>query len=97
MEVSKNLMLAKMEITEQDGKPVVHDIVFVKEDGSQRKMRAMNHINHRQGNHEKAKGSPFKFNLKEKGALLLYDVDLEKPRTVQVDTIISFNGMQVMQ
>ena len=85
-----------MEITEQDGKPVEHSITFCKADGSLRKMRAMNHVKHRHGNHERSESSGFKFNLKEKGALLLYDVDLEKPRTVLVDSILYFNDMEVI-
>jgi len=89
-------MLAKMEITESDGHPVEHEIVFVKKDGSLRKMRAMNHVKNPQGNHEKAAGTKFKFNLKEKGAVLLMDVDLDQSRTVLIDSILYFNGMEVI-
>lgn len=96
MEISRNVMLAKMEITEQDGKPVEHHITFCKADGSLRKMRAMNHVRHPHGNHERSEGSRFKYNLKEKGVLLLQDVDREEPRAVSIDSILYFNDMEVI-
>ncbi len=95
MEISRNVMLAQMEITEKDGQRVVHNLVFCKADGSLRKMRAMNHVKNPQGNHERSEGTRFKYNLKEKSALLLYDVEKEKPRTVLIDSILYFNGMEV--
>ena len=88
-------MLSRMEITEQDGKPVVHELVFCKADGSLRRMKAMNHVKHPHGNHEKAEGSRFKYNLKERGALLFHDMEKDEPRTVLVDSILYFNGMEV--
>lgn len=96
MAISKNVMLAKMEITEKDGHRVEHQITFVKQDGSLREMRCMNHVKNPQGNHEKAEGTKFKFNLKEKGALLLHDIDLDRPRTVLVERILFFNGEPVL-
>lgn len=89
-------MLAQMEITEKDGHRVEHLIKFVKADGSIRLMRCMNHVKNPQSNEPKAEGSRFKFNLKQKNALLLWDVDLEKPRTVLVDSILYFNDQAVI-
>ena len=97
MKDSKKVILAKIEITEQDGKPVEYHIGFCKADGSLRKMCIMNHVKHKQGNDERSEGARFKYNLKEKNALLLFNADLELSQVIYVDKILFLNGKSFLK
>src|SRR4051794_22477644 len=96
--ISINIALARMEQTIDDhARPVTFNIEFIKEDGAIRTMRAQRHV--KNGAHvspasnEKAR---FKYRLKEKNSILLFDADEKKYRTVRVDRIIRFNQMNVI-
>ena len=91
--ISINIALARMEQTVVDGEPVTFSIEFIKEDGSIRKMRAQKHV--KLPGASGAGGSKFKYRLKNKHAVLLFDTEIEKYRTVLIDRITKFNEMEV--
>jgi hypothetical protein len=91
-DISINIALARMEqTTTQEGEPVLFSIEFIKADGSLRKMKAQKHVKFP----ENAKGK-FRYNLKSKGALLLFDTDIKEYRAVSIDSIIKYNDFNVI-
>ena len=79
---------------DQDGQPINFTIEFVKEDGSIRRMRAQKHVKYPSSGSVNEK-SNFKYNLKNKGIILLYDLDEKDYRAVKVDSILKYNGIDV--
>ncbi len=94
--ISIGVVLARMEITHDAGGPVSFDIEFIKDDGTIRIMTAQNHVKHGKNGGGTGEKSKFKYHLKENGTVLLYDVDLGKPRTVRIDRIMRFNREKVI-
>jgi len=96
-DISINVALARMEQTvTEEGKPVYFTIEFIKEDGSIRKMRAQKHVKFPSAETGKSEKSKFKYNLKTKGTILLYDAEIKKYRAVRIDRIIKFNELNVL-
>lgn len=93
--VSVAVMLARLEITYNADGPVTFDIIFIKADGSIRKMKAQNHVKHAAISSAPVETTNFKYNLKEKGTVLLYDLDKQEHRAVKIDRIVFFNGLKV--
>jgi hypothetical protein len=83
-----------MEQTVIDGQPQSFTIEFVKEDGSLRAMRAQKHVKFPSSKpNEKSK---FKYNLKSKGNILLYDLEENAYRSVKIDSILTYNSLEVI-
>lgn len=88
-------VLARIDISPIEG---AFSITFVKEDGSLRS------INRAQKGHkyQRTSTSPdnnFRYNIKEKGVVIVADLDAEtsdkKFRTIKISRIIRFNGIKV--
>jgi hypothetical protein len=95
--ISINVALARMEQTvTEDGRPVYFHIEFIKEDGSIRTMRAQKHVKHPSVEPGVQAPSKFRYNLKSKGSILLYDADIQAYRAVRIDRIIKFNDLNVL-
>jgi len=96
-DISINVALARMEQTVSgDGKPVYFTIEFIKDDGSIRKMKAQKHVKFPAAETGKDEKSNFKYNLKNKGSILLYDTEAKGYRTIKIDRIIKFNDSNVL-
>jgi hypothetical protein len=94
--ISINIVLSRMEqTTDADARPQTFTIEFIKEDGSLRKMKAQKHVKVGTDGSVDEK-SRFKYNLKSKNSILLYDVDAQEYRTVKVASIIRFNNAEVL-
>ncbi len=89
-------MLARMEITHEEGRPVSFSITFIKENGRTREMVAQNHVKHGAITKQPEEKSKFRFNLKKAGTILLFDTKANGYRTVRIDRILTFNGLEVI-
>lgn len=94
--ISVNIALARMEQTVKDSKPVTFSVEFIKEDGSLRKMKAQKHVKFQGLEGAEGKEGKLKYNLKNKNAILLFDVIKQEYRTVKIDSITRFNNMEVI-
>lgn len=95
--ISINIVLARIEQTiDANARPQIFTIEFIKEDGSLRKMKAQKHVKLGTGSRTADEKSNFKYNLKNKNSILLYDTEKEEYRTVKVESIITFNNMEVI-
>jgi len=96
-DISINVALARMDQTvDADGQPVYFTIEFIKEDGSIRKMRAQKHVRYPSTEMDQSEGSKFKYNLKQKRTILLYDTEKKDYRAIKIDRIIKFNDLNVL-
>jgi hypothetical protein len=96
-DISINVALARMDQTvDADGQPVYFTIEFIKEDGSIRKMRAQKHVKYPSAETGDSEKSKFKYNLKSKGTILLYDTELKDYRSIRIDRIIKYNDLNVL-
>ena len=95
--ISINVVLSRMQQTvDADGQPVNFTLEFVKDDGSIRFIKAQKHVKYHSFEPGKNENSKFKYNLKNKGSILLYDMELKEYRTVKIDSILKYNNIDVI-
>lgn len=95
--ISINTVLAHIEQTvDANARPQTFIIEFIKEDGSLRKMHAQKHVKQGTGGSPAGEKSNFKYNLKNKNSILLYDMEAQEYRTVKVSSITRFNNVEVL-
>jgi hypothetical protein len=101
--ISISIALSRINITyDENNRPVVFSVKFVKDDGSIRTIekarKSVKHATIGGGRSERAPGK-FKYNLKERGVIMLYDTQAKEKnkqfRSVKISSIIEFNGQPV--
>lgn len=86
--------LAEMDTYEIDGEPKIFSLQYVTTKGEllSIKKAAKGWKSGKEGGKSK-----FAYNLKERGARIIFDFDANHPRTILIDGIIEFNGLTVVQ
>lgn len=87
-------VLAEMDTFETDGQPRIFSLVYCSDKGGLLHIKKASKGWKSGTNGGKSK---FAYNLKERGARLIFDHDAQHPRTIFIDGIMKFNGMDVVQ
>lgn len=96
-EISQSAMLAEIDITVIDDKPVTFSMEYITSEGDYRNYPSLAK-NFKPPTNEQAKKTDKKNNyrIKEKGDLRVWDFIAGHNRTLKIDGIIFFNGMKVV-
>lgn len=92
--ISIRQALAEMDITYEDGLPKSFSIEYWREDGTPGKMEKATKNEKRPGSGGAAK-TKFKYNVKERGVVLLFNLETNETRAVKITRINKFNGEEV--
>jgi hypothetical protein len=94
MPIHLRQVLAEMDTYEANGEEKKFSLLYAQKDGS------LLHIAEASKGWKSGKEgikSNFGYNLKSKGARLIFDHDAKHPRTIIIDGILEFNGMKVLE
>jgi hypothetical protein len=94
MPIHLRQVLAEMDTYENNGEERKFSLLYCQKDGT------LLHIKQASKGWKSGKEggkSNFNYNLKAKGARLIFDHDAQHPRTIIIDGIMEFNGLKVLE
>jgi hypothetical protein len=92
-------VLSKINQSNQNGQRKIYEIGFYKANGEFRKLRVTRHARNGVYESDKSEGSKFNYNLRDKGLLIIENVDArntrERTKNIHICLLVSFEGIRI--